>query len=49
MPVGSKYYFGIDISQHKDACVKCQTDKSAIAEHAWANSHLINWAETKVL
>ena len=34
---------------HKDACTRCLTDKSAIAEHAWANHHPINWAETKVL
>ena len=29
-----------------DACVKCHTDKSAIA---WTNDHLINLAETKIL
>ena len=37
------------IKEHKDACVKCLTDKSAIAEHAWTNDHPINWAGTKVL
>ena len=35
--------------EHKDACVKCLTDKSAIAEHAWTNEHPINWANTRVL
>ena len=33
----------------KDACVRCQTDKSAIAEHAWAEDHPINWSGTKIL
>lgn len=37
------------LKEHKDACAKCLTDKSAIAEHAWTNDHPINWAETKVL
>ena len=29
--------------------VKCHTDKSAIAEHAWTNDHPINRAKTKIL
>ena len=37
------------LKEHKDACTRCFTDKSAIAEHAWANDHPINWAETKIL
>ena len=28
---------------------RCQTDKSAIAEHAWAEDHPINWSGTKIL
>ena len=33
----------------KDACVRCQTDKTVIAEHAWAEDHPINWSGTKIL
>ena len=39
------------LKEHKDACTRCLTDKSAVtvAEHAWTNDHPINWAETKIL
>ena len=37
------------LKEHKDACTKYLTDKSAIVEHAWANDHPINWTETKIL
>ena len=37
------------LKEHKDACIKCLTDKSAIAEHAWANDHPINWVETRIV
>ena len=37
------------LMEHKDACTRCQTDKSAIAEHAWAKDHPINWSGTKIL
>ena len=37
------------LKEHKDACTRYLTDKSAIAEHAWANDLPINWAETKIL
>ena len=37
------------LKENKDACTRCLTDKSAIAEHAWANNHPINWANTKIL
>ena len=37
------------LKEHKDACTRCLTYKSAIAEHAWANDHPINCAETKIL
>ena len=37
------------LKEHKDACIKQLTDKSAISEHAW-NSHCpIKWAEASVL
>ena len=29
--------------------MKCFTDKSAIAEHAWTNDHPTNWADMKIL
>ena len=42
-----KAYIGL--KEHKDACIKQLTDKSAIAEHAW-NSHCpIKWEEASVL
>ena len=40
---------GTRIKEHKDACVKNLTDKSAIAEHARTNDHPINWTERKIL
>ena len=45
----TKRRLGTRIKEHKDACMKCFTDKSAIAEHAWTNDHPINWADTKIL
>ena len=45
----TKRHLGTRLKEHKDACVKCQTDKSAIAEHAWAEDHPINWSGTKIL
>ena len=45
----TKRRLGTRLKEHKDACVKCQTDKSAIAEHAWAEDHPINWSGTKIL
>ena len=41
--------FRTRLKVHKDACVRCQTDKSAITEHAWAEDHFINWNGTKIL
>ena len=35
--------------QHKEACIRGQTDKSAIAEHAGTEDHPINWNDTKIL
>ena len=37
------------LKEHKNACVRCQTDKSAITEHAWSEDHPINWSGTKIL
>ena len=45
----TKRRLGTRIKEHKDACVKYHTEKSAIAEHAWTNDHPINWAETNIL
>ena len=40
---------GTRLKEHRDACKKGLTDKSAIAEHAWTNDHPIRWDATKVL
>ena len=37
------------LKEHKDACSKGQTEKSAIAEHAWKHDHAIKWDNTLVL
>ena len=37
------------IKEHKDACKKGTTEKSAIAKHAWTTNHAIEWNETTVL
>ena len=37
------------LKEHRDACVKCLTNKSVIDEHAWADDHPINWTEGRVL
>ena len=37
------------IEEHKNACMKCLTDKSVIAKHAWTNDYPINLAGTKIL
>ena len=54
--VCGKVYIGDTTSQletclkeHKDACIKGFTDKSAIAEHAWTKDHLIRWDDTMIL
>ena len=45
----TKGQLGTRLKEHKDACVRNQTEKSAIAEHAWTNDHPINWSGTKIL
>ena len=37
------------LKEHRTACKKGETDKSAIAEHAWKEHHPILWEETKVI
>ena len=34
------------LKEHKDACWKGFTSKSAMAEHAWTEQHPIKWRET---
>ena len=45
----TKLRLEMTIEDHKDAYMKCPTDKSALAEHAWTNDHPINWPGTKDL
>ena len=40
---------GTRLAEHKDACRKCNTEKSAIAEHAWSEHHPICWGQTRVI
>ena len=44
----TKRRLGTRLKEHKDACVRCQIDKSAIAEHAWAEDHSINCSGTNL-
>ena len=37
------------LKEHKDACIKGFTDKSAIAEHAWMEEHCIRCDDTRIL
>ena len=37
------------LKEHKEACVKGQTTKSAITEYAWLEGHPINWDGTRIL
>ena len=37
------------LKEHRDACERGMMEKSAVAEHAWENTHLIHWEETTVL
>ena len=45
----TKRCLGTRLKEHKDACVGGHTHKSAIAKHAWAEGHPINWSGTKIL
>ena len=40
---------GTRLKEHKDACVKYETEKSAISDHAWTHRHPINWEKTSIL
>ena len=37
------------VKEHKDACSKGHTEKSAITEHEQDQQHTIDWEDTKVL
>ena len=37
------------IKEHKDACRKGETNKSAIAEHVWGLQHPIKWDEVAII
>ena len=37
------------VKEHKDACNKGYTEKSAIAEHQWDQQHQVKWEDTRVL
>ena len=37
------------IKEHKDACRKGETNKSAIAEHVWGLQHPIKWNEVAII
>ena len=37
------------LKEHKEACIKSQTTKSAITEHAWTEGHPINRDGTRIL
>ena len=37
------------VKEHKDACSKGFTKKSAIAKHAGYQQHVIDWEDTNVL
>ena len=37
------------VKEHRDACNKGDTWKSAIAEHQWDQQHQMDWDETRVL
>ena len=37
------------MKEHQDPCKKGETEKSAVAEHAWSNQHSILWEETTII
>ena len=37
------------VKEHRDACNKGDTGKSAIAEHQWDQQHQVNWEGTRVV
>ena len=40
---------GSRVNEHKDACVRCEIDKSALAEHAWNEEHPVAWDKATIL
>ena len=45
----TKRRLATQLQEHKEACVKGQTTKLAIAEHAWMEGQPINWDDTRIL
>ena len=45
----TKRRLGTRLKEHKDACVKGQTDKSAIAEHAWTIPSTVSDGDSKTM
>ena len=46
---GSGNYETSRMKEHKDACVRCEIDKSALAEHAWNEGHPVAWDKATIL
>ena len=42
-------YLETRVKEHRDACTKGDTWKSAIAEHQWDQEHQVDWDGTRVL
>ena len=40
---------GTRVKEHRDACMKGDTWKSAITEHQWDQQHQVDWDGTRVL
>ena len=45
----TKRFLETQLKVYKEAGIRGQTTKSAIAEHAWTEGHPINWDGTKIL
>ena len=37
------------LEEHREACKRGETDKSAVAEHVWSEQHQMDWAMTSVI
>ena len=37
------------LKEHKEACLRGEQEKSAVADHAWSNHHPILWKEASVV
>ena len=45
----TKRFLETRLKEHREAGIRGQTSKSAIAEHAWTEGHPINWDGTRIL